>query len=255
MMKGTQFITDLQLSQVYACVHLLPGSTVSEFDCEYYYETNINTPSRRKIVGTVDLEGMQDKQIGEITFFAEYETGLQVMSNDSCTANMSTNITIYCDTFESVIIILILCQITKHIGTFDLQRVDVNQDFIGKVCFQCFYVIWSSTRGCFIEYTCSIDGVYGNFSILKPDEIKCLASKYFRDYCIVKTFDIESDGLVYSRETADKQTLSIKENEITRTRVSTDISLFYVYTSFSMAFSTNVETRSSPTKSSKSAKG
>ena len=88
MVKGTQFIIDLQPSQVYACFHLLPGSTISEFDCEYYYETNINTPSRRKIIGTVDLEGMQDKQKGEITFFAEYETGLQVMSNDSCTASM-----------------------------------------------------------------------------------------------------------------------------------------------------------------------
>ena len=249
MMKGTQFIIELQPSQVYACVHLLPGSAVSEFDCEYYYETNINTHSRRKVVGTVDLEGMQDKQKGEITFFAEYETGLQVMSNDSCTASMSTNITIYCDIHEAFIIILISCQITKHTGTFDLQRVYVFQDFIGKVCFQCFYVVGSSTRGCLIEYTCSV-GVYGNFSILKPDEIKCLASKYFKDYCIVKAFDIESDGRVYSNETADQQTLSIKENEITRTRVSTDISLIYVHTSFPMALSSVIAATPIP-KSSK----
>ena len=243
IVKDTQFIIGLQPSQVYACFHLLPGSTVSEFDCEYYYETNINTPSRRKVVGTVDLEGMQDKQKGEITFFAEYETGLQVMSNGSCTASMSTKATVYFDTFESVIIILISCQITKHTGTFDLQRVDVSQDFIGKVCFQCFYVIGSSTRGCFIEYTCSVDGVYGNFSILKPDETKCLASKYFKDNCIVKAFDIESDGRVYSSETADKQTFSIKENEITRTRVSSDI---YVLTSFPMALSSVIAATSVP---------
>ena len=38
---------------------------------------------------------MKDKQMGEITFFAEYETGLQVMSNDSCIASMSTNTTAY----------------------------------------------------------------------------------------------------------------------------------------------------------------
>ena len=100
MVKGTQFIIDLQPSQVYVCIHLLLGSTVNEFNCGYYYETNVN---RRKVVGTVDLEGMQDKQMGEITFFAEYETGLQVMSNDSCTASTSTNATIYFDTFESVI--------------------------------------------------------------------------------------------------------------------------------------------------------
>ena len=116
--------------------------------------------------------------------------------------------------FESVIIILILCEITKHTGTFDLQRVDVSHDFFGKVYFQCSYVIGSSTRGCFIEYTCSVDDVYGNFSISKPDKIKCLVSKYFRGYCIVKAFDIESDGRVYSSGTADKQTFSIKENEI-----------------------------------------
>ena len=100
-----------------------------------------------------------------------------------------------------------------------------------------------------IEYTCSV-GVYGNFSILKPDEMKCLASKYFRDYCIVKAFDIESDGRVYSNETADKQTFSIEENEITRTRVSTDISLFYVHTSFPMARS-SVIADTPITKSSK----
>ena len=95
MMKGTQFITDFQPSQVYACVHLLSDSTVSEFNCEYYYETNINTPRKRKIVGKFNLDGMEDKQMGKITFFAEYETGLQVMSNDSCTASMSTNTTAY----------------------------------------------------------------------------------------------------------------------------------------------------------------
>ena len=113
IVKGTQFIIDLQPSQVYACVHLLSDSTVSGFNCEYYYETNINTPSERKIFGRFDLEGIQDKQIGKITFFAEYETGLQVMSNDSCIASMSTNTTTYFDTFESVIIILISCKITN----------------------------------------------------------------------------------------------------------------------------------------------
>ena len=83
-----------------------------------------------------------------------------------------------------------------------------------------------------------------------------MASKYFKDYCIVKAFDIESDGRVYSSETADKQTFNIEENEIiTRTRTSTDISLIYVHTSFLMALSSNVEKSSSPTKSSNSDKG
>ena len=129
--------------------------------------------------------------------------------------------------------------LTIHIGTFDVQSVDIMENDT-STCFECVYVDGTSARGCFIEYTCTVTSYNGNLNVIRPEKT-CKPDINLSNYTI-KAYDKESDGTTYTHTPA----YLIENTELGRSPSSTHGTFLSTPTSSVILFMTKNSPENSP---------